>query len=240
MSLEWHTFPNPDETRREARLALMRAFHMAGDRPILFLSSGGSALDLLEDLELRTLPSQITLTVLDERWTTDHQGSNFHALWESKFMCELVARGAEYLDPRPQPDESIVATTVRFEDALRAWRSQQEDWVIIATIGIGSDGHTAGIFPMEVDPEGFTDLFEDGSRWVAGYETITKTPYPRRITTTLAFLLNAVDEAIVYAVGEEKQPILDRMKNGNESLARLPAQALTHLRRGQLFTDQPT
>ncbi len=237
MSLILKPQTSQEEARQRAQEALFRAFDLALDRPILFLSSGGSAFDLLDQYPDKLLASQLTLSVLDERWTDDSAGSNFSVLMETAFARELLKNGGKTIDPRPLPEEKLEATARRFETALRDWRAAQEDWTIIATLGIGADGHTAGIFPMPNDATRFTNFFDDPNRWVVGYDVGTDTNYPIRITTTLAFLHNAVDEVIIYAVGTEKKNILTKIKNAKESVAACPAIALTQLRQAKLFTD---
>lgn len=66
-------------------------------------------------------------------------------------------------------------------------------------MGIGQDGHTAGIFPGD---HGF-DF--DGDVWVVGYFVPKEVnQYQERVTVTNTYLQTEIAQAIVYAVGEEK------------------------------------
>jgi len=55
----------------------------------------------------------------------------------------------------------------RYESSLFEWAKKHPEGKIIATMGIGFDGHTAGIMPYPENPETFARLFEDKEigRW---------------------------------------------------------------------------
>ena len=105
---------------------------------------------------------------------------------------------------------------------------------IIAILGMGPDGHTAGIFPMD-DTARFHGLFE-GERLVVGYRGPAYAVCPERVTATLS-LLRHLDRAFVFFSGEEKRPVWERIARNDAPLHALPAGIVHGLRDVEIFTD---
>lgn len=126
---------------------------------------------------------------------------------------------------------------MRLEASLHGWMAAHPDALVIATMGIGADGHTAGVMPFPEDETYFHKTFLDAERWVVGYDAGTKSPYPDRVTTSLAFLRDIVSSAVVYAVGTDKRSALERILASTGSLAETPARILSEMSRVDVFTD---
>ncbi len=79
----------------------------------------------------------------------------------------------------PGPGKPWTALAQRMEKNLRAWKNQNPQGKIIATLGIGADGHTAGIFPfadnsstflLDIKPRGKNNFYTHSSpKLAAGY-----------------------------------------------------------------------
>jgi 6-phosphogluconolactonase/glucosamine-6-phosphate isomerase/deaminase len=109
---------------------------------------------------------------------------------------------------------------------------------VIAIMGIGSDGHTAGIMPFPKNHTLFQKLFEDEDRWVVSYDAEDKNPYPLRITVTIPFLKKNVQQVIAFVVGQEKSTALRYVIATDESVAKTPARVMREIPATvQLFTD---
>jgi len=82
---------NQQQAAKRAAQALHQFFQNYTHAPLLFLSSGGSALKILEYLDPSLLGIQTTLGVLDERYSTDPKVVNFTQLSQTAFFnaCSL-------------------------------------------------------------------------------------------------------------------------------------------------------
>ena len=207
--------------------------------PVLLLLSGGSAFDVLRVIDRSLLGEHVTISMLDERYSDDPSVSNFAQLFGKPFFAEALASGANYIDTRPENNESPQKLASRIEnklkDCVRDTKFKKRS--IYATMGIGEDGHTAGIMPFPENPDLFGQLFEQELTWVIAYDAGDKTPYPSRITVTLPFLRSHVDYAFAYVVGEQKKKALRDVDVAEGSLAKTPARILREMKNVQIFTD---
>lgn len=96
------------------------------------------------------------------------------------------------------------------EENLRNWKGR-----IICTQGIGADGHTAGLFPGTAGLE--------GPEWVKDFDV--ENQFPKRRSVTFTFL-RQVDVSLVYAVGAEKIPALEKVLAKQGDLAETPARII--------------
>jgi 6-phosphogluconolactonase len=190
-------------------------------RSVLWLLSGGSAIGaavaaagLLNGSDL----SRLTVSLIDERYgEAGHSGSNWTQLISAGFdlpgaTLHPVLTGAD-----------LAETAEAFEYFLSMQFSAAN--YIVGLLGIGPDGHTSGILPHSpaVAASGLVCAYDGG-----GYQRITTTP----------LALQKLGEAVVYAAGEAKWPVLDRLET-DLSVAEQPAQALKTLSKTTIFTDRP-
>lgn len=218
------------DAKKHAATALKQCFAHAQVAPVLFMASGGSALALLDDME--GFPT-MTLTVLDERYTQDPDISNFSQVAKTR----IFKTAGRFFDTRPQKNETLKSMAMRFEDFLREWKEKHPAGFVIATQGVGVDGHTAGIMPYPEHPEKFSKLFDDSRHWVREYDAREKSEYSLRMTVTLHFLRELVDETFVYVVGKEKQGALARVLSSRGDVSETPARILQEMKHVRLFTD---
>jgi len=222
--------------KNEASLACARELNvlLKVSKPLLLLLSGGSALDILQFIDHGNLDKQLTISVLDERYSKDPKVNHFLQLKKTKFYKKANRAGCIFFSTEVL-DEPLIKLASKFEYALRTWKKQHPEGKVIVIQGIGSDGHTAGIMPYPDDKARFDKLFLQN--WVVGYDAGSKNQYPQRITVTLKFLQEMVYKSLVYAVGEEKQGILEKIFKGNLSLNILPASVINSMKNVSLFTD---
>ncbi len=203
-------------------------------RPVLLMLSGGSSFDILQAVSGSVLGPNITLSVLDERFSTDIKVNNFLQLSQTDFFKLAVSNGVNYIVTSVSNGESTSLLKKRWESALKEWKNFNKEGIVVVTMGIGNDGHTAGIFAGEFEVD------FDGSEWVVSY-SIPKTinEYTERITVTKTFLRTLVDEAIVYAVGERKREIIKNflIKSDCEKQA-IPACVIKDLKEGTVFSEE--
>ncbi|MEX0930755.1 MAG: 6-phosphogluconolactonase [Candidatus Paceibacterota bacterium] len=202
------------------------------DIPILLMLSGGSSFTLLEHVDPACIGPHVTITTLDERFTADLSVNNFGQLKETTFYKNAMTNGANIIASTINDNDTLELAGNRFESALQEWKRHHLNGLIIATMGIGNNGHTAGIFP---DDHG-VDF--NGSDWVAAYtvpESVNQ--YTERITVTYTFLRDRVDTAIVYAIGPEKKKIIEMIQQPDCDIEQVPACILRELTSVTVVTD---
>lgn len=210
-----------------ARKALLDATTVRG--PLLLLLSGGSCLDLLTSTFFDHLPEDTVIFPLDERCTSNIEEMNS---WKIAQRMPVRVRNRFYMyDAQPELEESLEELGQRFTQHISAWLEANPKAQVVATLGIGVDGHTSGILP-DLDAERFSNHFESGL--VVAYES--EDTYMGRVTVTLPFLRQRVSKAIVYATGIGKQPALT-MLTQSLPLHQVPCGILNQMHDVQLFTD---
>ena len=208
--------------------------------PVLLLLSGGSSLALLEGQEAAAIGSNVTIAPLDERYSTNPEENNMAQIAATEFYRRAVERGAHTIDTRVKEGESREDLAHRFNDALVEWIESHPNGKIIATTGIGPDGHVSGVMPYPEDAEGFTTRFDDqdNAHLVVGYDAGDKNQYPERVTTTMN-LIRKIDMAIAYVAGSGKKEAVRRVLSDEGSIAETPARILKEIPgKVLLFTDQ--
>ena len=204
--------------------------------PTLFLTSGGSALEILSYVDKKNLNSHLTIGVLDERFSKDPAVNNFLQLKSTNFYQMAKEARASFIETVPG-NETLSEFSQRFESLLRKWKKLNPEGKLFITQGIGVDGHTAGIMPYPENPKLFQELFEDKLHWVVGYNAKNKNPYPLRATVNLTFLREVVDVSIVYLVGVEKKPALEKILAKEGTLWQTPGRIVREMKEVKLFTD---
>lgn len=226
-----------NETRESAGGELARLLQIYHDKPVLLLLSGGSCFLLLDSIHQTTLGSHVLIAMLDERADTREEVNNFAQLTKTDFYAKAIAQGAQFVDSRLMPGEHAGELAERMNKIFFDWLADHANGNVLATIGVGADGHIAGIMPFPENPQKFTELFENNKRQVIDYDAGNKNEYPLRVTVTLPFLRKNITNAIVYAVGEAKQPALARVLTERGTLAETPARILREMNDVLLFTD---
>lgn len=198
---------------------------------VLFLSSGGSALSLLDEVVALDDASSLTVGILDERLEVGDDERNEVAFQATSFFNEARANGAEYIAIDDDADA--------FERAVRSWRDEHPRGVVIVTLGIGADGHTAGIMPYGDDEMLFMNRFDDPDRYVVSYDTsMEENAYPQRISVTLPFLRQEVDHAVVVVQGDAKKEALADVFAEVGDLHATPARIIHEMNDVVVITDQ--
>ncbi len=188
-------------------------------KQVLFFATGGSGIDVCVKVSeiLRTMPHQnLTITLTDERYgAVGHVDSNWQQLLDKGFSLPE----ARLLPVLTENNSQI--TCQKFNRVLET--EFAKDSYKIGLFGIGADGHTAGILP-HTEAINSKDL-----------AYTYKTEKFERITITPKTIL-ALDEAVVYAKGEEKWKTLEDLKISRD-IHDQPAQILKTVPLLTMFTD---
>jgi 6-phosphogluconolactonase/glucosamine-6-phosphate isomerase/deaminase len=192
------------------------------NQPVLWLVSGGSNIKASVEV-MKALPDELTkdlaIFLSDERYgEVGHIHSNAKQLLDAGFLPKQAL-----FVPTLAPGFSLEETKQRYEQAIQ--RAFEHAKVIISQLGIGADGHIAGILPHS------EAAHADG--WVAAYETHEHT----RVTLTFHALKHiTADYSLVF--GEEKKHALEQLRDESLSLADEPSQILKELSEAYVYNDQ--
>ncbi|MFZ1019602.1 MAG: 6-phosphogluconolactonase [Minisyncoccia bacterium] len=194
-------------------------------KQILFLATGGSSIavgakvaELLKNISDKNLSQNLTVMLTDERYgKVGHKDSNWQQLLEKGFDIPQAK-----LFPILTGDDRDT-TVEKFNKNLEK-EFKINDTYKIGLFGIGQDGHTAGIVPESsaVNAEGYAFGYETEK-----FERITITPKT----------IEKLDEAIIWAQGENKWPIIKNLEEENIPVQKQPAQILKKVPLLTIFTD---
>lgn len=189
---------------------------LASGKAVLWLVAGGSAIKVAvhtRELLGALNPTDILRVALtDERYgAVDHPDSNARQLVEAGFDMS----GLTFYPTLK--GEDIATTSQQYSETLNILAKDCD--AIIALLGMGVDGHTAGLLPGNplMDTADYAGQFD-------GFDF-------QRVTTTPT-LLHHVDEAVLYAVGQSKWPIISQLATTD-----LPVAVLRQAKNLTVFSD---
>lgn len=239
-NLEIYKCISPEEATRRATESLNEALSelSAAKVPTLLMLSGGTAFGLLNGIEKKHLGPHLTICALDERFSEDSTINHSLKISHSLFYQHAMELDSSFIDTSVKKGETYEHLANRFEGALFDWSKKNPEGKVVATMGIGYDGHVAGIMPYPESPENFNKLFENKEHWVIGYDAgLAKTQYPLRVTTNMTFLRDMVDFSVAYVTGEKKISALTKATEEKGNIADTPGRVLLEMKQVRLFTD---
>lgn len=208
-------------------------------KKILLLLSGGSAVEVYRILaewfkkENKGFAKNLTVSLIDERYSqVGHADSNEKQIRDTGFYAAVEDKGGTVISVLTDGGDPSQEASRYDKLICRNMKETDEVW---AVLGVGPDGHTAGILPQKSKEE-FDKNFPS-KRWVAYYRLLKDYPNPfkKRITLTPK-ALKKITLAVVVAKGEEKKEALQKMFFPTEPVYKTPAVLLRNLH-GVLFTD---
>ena len=183
----------------------------------LALSGGSTPQPLYErlmyDPDCRQLPwVRTNLWIVDERAVPfNDPRSNFRMINET--IVDHSGIPAEQVHPIMAVSETA---DVEYEAKLREvlqWRERGDDRLDFVLLGMGSDGHTASLFP-------FNEVLQETESLVRRVTAPVADP-PQRVTMTYP-LINAARVVAVMVTGPTKAEAVQRLAGGRESREALP------------------
>jgi 6-phosphogluconolactonase len=219
--MQWLLTPDWDQGIDDLGERLAR--ELGAGRRVLWLVSGGSNSAASARIMARLsdeLTPKLTVSLIDERYgPPEHADSNWQKLLQVGFQPKQAR-----LSPVLQPGLTFQATRDSYEKMLS--QALADGDIVIGQVGIGDDGHIAGILPHSVATEP-TDAL------VVAYHS---DPYDR---LTLSFAaLQRLTATYAFVFGTAKQAALLRLATQNLSLADQPAQILKQLQQAYVYNDQ--
>lgn len=231
MQIHHHEDPSTAAAR-----ALSKKLAYVSHRPIHLLLSGGSSDTIYHALvQNDLLPrdcSALTIGLIDERWGhVSHEKSNMKRVIETGLADVISKRGGSIrwiLGVSDTPDASAVSYDQWLHDAPKKTQ-------ILAVLGIGSDGHTAGMLPLRETPDMYRRLFHD-TAYAVYYEN-EHTTHKKRITVTATYIAQ-IDWFCGVLLGESKQPVIRAFRTNTFPQEHVfPSQVLSE-KDGVFYTDQ--
>ncbi len=199
------------------------ARNLAGGKKVLWLLSGGSNLpasvEVMDNVSA-ALSKNLTVSLIDERFGEEgHPDSNWTKLLAAGFD---VKQGS--LLPILKPGLNFEQTVERFQKILKDGRENNQ--TVIVQLGIGEDGHVAGILPDSPAALEKKDL-------VCGYQS---QPF-LRLTATFPAIKKA-DIIYAFAFGSNKQAALVSLQSKKISPIKQPDQILKQIPKAFIYNDQ--
>ncbi len=198
------------------------------DKKMVLLLSGGSSTKIYPALGeyLQKGSYQIALAQVDERFQPESQESvNSYDIGRTNLWKVCDERKIPYF--LVSQEKTLAEASSQYNEILN--RLFRDYPLKIAVLGIGPDGHTAGLLP------GYEKVWNT-NQYVVGYQNSGL--YPKRISITPK-AIKELDYGLVIAVGEaKKEPIKKALAGKNvKDLNRCPASILRQIKRADLFTD---
>ncbi len=194
---------------------------LLGNESVLWLVSGGSNIAIeREVLRKITFPlGNLTIALVDERFgKPGHKDSNWQKLLDADFFIQ----GPVYVPALIEEASTLDEATAWYNFTLEKLISLHE--YVFAQLGIGVDGHIAGILPESSATK--------STRYVHGY--VAK-DFDRLTATFMA--LKCVDEVALVAYGHSKQRQLERLKDPSITPFVQPMQIIKDIRSVNIYTD---
>lgn len=180
-----------------------------------FLVSGGSTPEpVYRELSKRPLPwKQITVALVDERWVDKTESGSNQAFIENSLLQNNAAE-APFLGMKTPHATAVEGQA----DCERAYSELTKPFDV-CVLGMGSDGHTASLFPhaeglaAALDPAG-----SQLCRAITAQQSDVTGVHTERLTLTLAAILQARDIKLLIT-GEEKLKVYREALLGGDELA---------------------
>ncbi len=166
----------------------------------------------------------------DERVSREADTNNYLQLLA---QLDQTAGDCNIVDTTPEEDETPGKFALRMNEILKKIISEK-NLQIISILGIGQDGHTAGIFPLS--KERFQEAYRDDSMYLP--VVVKGLTIDSRASVSPQFILNHVDRIFGFVVGSDKKQILEKLKNENLPIHEMPAQLIKQHSNAAIYTDQ--
>ena len=196
---------------------------LASGKNVLWLTSGGSNIPVSVQI-MDNIPSELrqklSVMLVDERYgKLGHAASNWTQLMQAGFSTDKAT-----LLPVLQDGLDFDQTIARYNSTVK--QAFADNDVTVAQLGIGDDGHIAGILPGSPATAETKDL-------VTGYQS---TPFLR---LTLTFNgLRQISASYTFAFGNTKHQALTSLKHRSIPPREQPAQILKQLPEAYVYSDQ--
>ncbi len=197
------------------------------------LLSGGSALDIIEHItDLDKFECRTIFMMGDERGSRDAKINNSLQL-VNRYPDSYVAKNL--ILTVPEARENLENFASRISQIFSVEISTLKNPKILQVLGVGPDGHTAGIFPLP--KETFTAIYDRDDLDIVPVH-LEGLRIDSRASFTPNWILSKPDELIVYVTGETKKMVLESLIHETKEIHERPAELVKRHRGTTVYTDQ--
>jgi 6-phosphogluconolactonase/glucosamine-6-phosphate isomerase/deaminase len=230
----WHFVENAEKSADYLGKEISKEIALLKDAPLLLFVSGGSSLTVLPYIENEDYDG-VTVAPLDERFEESNKHNNFSQLKALPWSKQFLKKGGKFISTKVPKGDAQQKLAERFEKQINHWTKNNPNGRMIALFGMGSDGHTAGIFPYPENRDLFEHMF-DAEKLVVSYDAAGKNSFTKRITTTNA-LFKRLDAGFAYICGSDKKAAVNDLRENKKRANELPAMFLSGIKKIKIVTD---
>lgn len=207
--MHYQTFSNQEDFVQASTTYIKALCNSEKEIVYIGLSGGKTPLPIYQELHFEDI-AKTEFFLVDERCVPfDNQDSNYQAVRDS-LPEEAVLHPVDTLLP-PQLAASM------YNGELDVVPNNSLDLVIL---GLGSDGHTASLFPHSAALNDTEHIVINTINPAA-----PNPPVRERITMTFEYILQA-KKILLLVSGNEKKDALEELLNGSKTAAEFPAKRL--------------
>lgn len=228
MSVDLRILPDPETLSRAAATAIVAHVRLTIEKQDRFslAVAGGNTPRALYSILAAEFGGSIPWERVHVFWTDERYVPHDNPLSNYRLVCETLLDRVripwENVHPMPtgfpQPDDAASA----YETVLRAYFPPPWPRFDLVLLGMGTDGHTASLFPG-------SPALEERLRWV----TVVTAPAepPRRLTLTMPAILQSASLHFLIAGQEKAAALRDSVAGGTDRI-QPPAAAVLHSAEG--------
>lgn len=202
-----------ENVKKGITLAKEELYKRVDNKTVLFLSGGKTPEPLYTQLAEEKVIKPAAVALVDERYGKPmHKNSNEGMIQKTGLLDYFDSRKIPFY-PILKPQTAIVETAAMYDETVRNLFFHFPK--SIGILGIGADGHTAGIAPKRADFSNPLFTPEQKHLFVSSFHD--KTGYfGERVTLTFAGI-SLLDFIIIFMFGKEKmQALQNALKQGDQ------------------------
>lgn len=194
---------------------------------LLMLSGGNSPKQLYNHMSFSfTYPFPMDVGMVDERWGefSQHSRSNELIIKNTGLMGRIRWEQSNFhsiLSPKPTyPDDEAASYELELLKLFDIYKDK-----VVAVLGMGVDGHIAGILPESPAVE--------SEKNVAAYDSDDE--FKQRITVTIKCIMESFSKIILLLDTEEKCGVFNKIMRFESSVNKHPVLSLKNLKDVTVF-----
>jgi 6-phosphogluconolactonase len=213
-----HIYKNPDELANQFAGQLMNWVGNHSGNEFHLAISGGKTPDLLFDILSEKYPDSVLWQKVHFWWVDErmvpptHPESNFGVVQNLLFSkIAFPEENIHRIKGENTPEKEVFSYSAQIQEKLK----QQNGWPVfdLIILGMGDDGHTASIFPDQMELLVSEKICEVATHPVSGQKRVTMT----------GKVINSAREICFLVTGSNKAKRIDEIFEQRPEAEKLPA-----------------